>query len=443
MIAEETVPEQVEAFRRVGLSYIWDVPDNKIRITAENVKDGNDITAEVLIEDLRTDPPKYISAHKQKLLDIQSRRNFASGLSDHVKDDPWLRKVNWRDVFEQFCVGTVRRFRTGDPTQHINNIKHTVRRKDLIDKLLPDGKPTLWYGPQGAGKGWLCCHAAVSVASGVPFGHLSVSRKTPVLYLDWEDNEETFVFRVDCVIMGKDLEGQVYPDVHYRKMRGPLNRQLASVMREMEDLKIGLVIIDSVGLAMGAKESNYEDQAIQFYETLRYLEPAAILLVDHVTGADVRDGSKIAGKAFGSIYKMAEARAAWEVRKQQDTDSAEQIIGLHHTKHNHTRKYGSIGFRLDFETDDDELRAVRISYSDLKESDELVRQLSAPEQIEAMLRDGAESLDEITDQVFDGKRDIARATVNRMVRNGKLVSLPDKRYGLAERPVPPYLKPLP
>jgi hypothetical protein len=71
--------------------------------------------------------------------------------------------------------------------------------------------------------------------------------------------------------------------------------------------------------------------------------------VDHLNAEGIKE--KIAGKAHGAIRKMAQARVAWEVRKVQEEESDSYSVGLFHTKHNNTRKYAPLGFRLSFESD--------------------------------------------------------------------------------------------
>lgn len=447
-VALEEMPEPNEPFRKVGLSYVWDHPEYPIRMTADDIRVGygGELVAEVLVEDTRFDKPKYIALTIVRLLDLQKRRTFAMDVAENCGQEQALRKVPWRPVIELFCMSVVRRFREGEPTQHIAEIAAPSKQKDLIARVLPAGKPTLWYGPQGTGKGWLCCNAAVCVSTGMDFAGLKVAAKVPVLYLDWEDNEETFHDRINVVLNGHNYSGEL-PGIHYLKMRGTLPRQIPRIMREIAEKHIGLVIIDSVGLAMGANTGgSYEDQAIQFFEAIRYLEPAAALLVDHVTGSSVSNGT-VAGKAFGSIYKMAEARAAWEIRKEQDTDSDEQIVGLHHTKHNHTRKYPSFAIKIAFEIEPEDERLVRVTLAqtDIKQTAELVKQLSQKEQILAFLgQEGASSTAEIADAV-DCKDDVARSQLNGLRKKKLVTKLPDGRWGLAEQEpkTPPYLKPLP
>ena len=424
--------KQSNGIERVGLVYVWEHPTYPVRFMAENVKDSADFAADLLIEDMRGDFPRHMVSHRLNFMALMSRRSTAKELAEQCEDDKELAKIQWKEALEQFCIGVVRRHRAGDPMQHIGSIKALGKKPDLIEKVLTTGKPTLWYGPQGAGKGWLSAAAAVCVATDTPFAGLKVNGPVAVLVLDWEDNEETFQERIGAIINGLQIELTDYPPIYYRKMRGTLPRQMSGVLRDIADKGIGLVVIDSVGLAMGSKSEggNYEDQAISFFESIRYLEPATVLLIDHVAGEYVSNG-KLAGKAFGSVYKMAEARAAWEIRKEQDVDSDEQVVAMHHTKHNHTRKFSSFGIRLDFENSEDELISVRITKTDLKSTVELSHNLSQKEQIEIFLMsEGASWVADIAKAATDGNKATARAQLNQMLKKGKVVKLADGRWGL-------------
>ena len=89
-----------------------------------------------------------------------------------------------------------------------------------------------------------------------------------------------------------------------------------------------LVVIDSVGLALGGDASDAQT-VLAFFGALNQLE-TTVLLIDHMTkGPDSQERG-----AFGSVYKRNSARSVWEMRQAADGD---MTMGLYHRKANSSR----------------------------------------------------------------------------------------------------------
>lgn len=451
-VALKVLPVAQPGIERVGLGYLFTPARAEggvwpVRFHVDRLRETKDeLTAEVLIQDVSGDKPEHLQLGRFNLQSTTTRATWAKHLRQHCEGTN-LAAVPWDRLIEQLAVGVIRREREGEPTQHVRDLAAIERAPDTIERLLPARKPTLWFGPQGAGKGWLAVLACTAVAGGVPFAGLRVGPATPCLYLDWEDDAPTFRDRVMAAMSGLGMND--WPDIHYRKMRGLFSRHLHRTMRDIAELRIGLVVIDSVGLAAGTpgEGGRYEDVALQFFDALSYLSPATVLLIDHVAGEQAQ-GAKLAGKAFGSIYKMAEARAAWEIRKEQESESAEQLIGMYHTKFNHTAKHRPVALRLKFVSYEDTLEAVHLSTADIRHTTELVTGLSQPEQIEAfLLRDGPSTIAAVGDAVRgkDGNavgETQARVVLHRLLKRARVVRLEDGRWAMATAQRP-QLRPIP
>jgi len=404
---DTSVPE----FRKEGLGYCYEPRGSGIRLRVDYLRERSDeFTGEITVESTLPGVPTHLHQARVNLSSTTARDRLAKHLGTLTPKE----KLQWGRLVEQLCVAVLRRERQGEPLQRVGRLIGTLRTADRIERLLPHGKPTLWYGPAGAGKGWMATFAAVCVQTGTPLAALRV-RQGNVLYLDWEDSAETLNERVQVVTAGLDLDAA--PEIAYRKCRRTLHRDLHAIMRDVADVAADLVIIDSVGLAAGAAgDRGYEDVALTLFDCVRYLEPATVLLIDHVTGEASRE-NKVIGKAFGSYYKMAEARCAWEVRAEREEGADTSSVGFYHTKFNHSMRYPAMGFRLEFGPSDpgDPPLYVRLRREDLRAG----RIAGIVRRAPAYTKDIAELLDE-------GEPSI-RTVLNRYVGR-RFIKLQDGRW---------------
>ena len=187
--------------------------------------------------------------------------------------------------------------------------------------------------------------------------------------------------------------------------------------------RFDLVVIDSVGMALGGDAGN-DEKVLTFFTALRQIE-ATILLVDHMTkGPDSEERG-----AFGSIYKRNQARSYWEMRQAAD---GEMTMGLYHRKTNLGRLSPPVGLSLEIvEKDDYTVQMARFSRCDVTDDPELAKGISAPLRIMAVLKQGAMSLESIYEALHDIPRTTIQPNLTRMVKSGKLIRPEGSFYGLS------------
>jgi RecA-family ATPase len=152
-----------------------------------------------------------------------------------------------------------------------------------------------------------------------------------VLYLDWETEEGDIASRAQRAAKGMGLAS--VPTIRYMNMIHPLAHRMSEVARVVALHEVRLVIIDSVGMASSQQRDGADasEGAVRFFRGLRELGVAA-LLIDHVTGEDMRRAST--PKPYGSVYKYNAARNAFEVRIREDTVVGNHVVALIHQKSN-------------------------------------------------------------------------------------------------------------
>jgi hypothetical protein len=425
------VREETQPFRVDGLGYVYDPPGAVVRLHADFVaRHSDEFSAEILAD--RSDSGKILHVARVNLVSTQGRRNFVTYLKEVCKDDKRL-DLPWAEYLEQFCHAVVKSERSGSPFYRAVELSPKLRPSDLITRLLPGAGPTMWFAPQGSGKGWVAMIACAAIASGRSFAGLAARRAIP-LYLDWEDSPDVWHERLVAVATGLGLDD--LPDVRYRQCRQRMRVDLPSILRYVQQEHIGVIVVDSVGPAMGGNDGlRWDEQTLGFFEGLRYLSPLPILLIDHMSGETAGNGPQREDKAFGSIYKMAEVRAAWAIRKDQDTDADEQVLAFYHRKHNHTRKFPAIGVKLNFESDAQGVAAlVAATPADVRDNVILARGLSQGEQFLAYLRREGRATLEVIAEAIGIPPNQARSIGARLKKGGKAQHFEDGSWGLSATP---------
>lgn len=341
--------QEAEPFRREGLGYVYEPPGAGVRLSVDYLhRRSDDLTGEILVESMMPGVPSHLHQARFTLTSTTTRISLAKHLGELTQG-----VVGWLPLLEQFCVGVLRREREGEPFTRVGRLPATLTRPDIIETLLQSGRITLLYGPGGVGKGWLATFAAVCVTTGTPFAGLAV-QQGPVLYLDWEDDEETLDRRVKWASAGLDLT--TTPEIHYRRCGGPLPEMVHRVARYVTEQRISLIILDSVELGCGTANENvpYQARAEGYFKAIRSIQTIAtpgatptVLCIDHVSGEAARNETTV-NKAYGSVFKGYWARNSWEMRKDQEAGANAFHVGLYHFKPNHTKLFAPIGFTFDF-----------------------------------------------------------------------------------------------
>jgi hypothetical protein len=153
-------------------------------------------------------------------------------------------------------------------------------------------------------------------------------RQAPVLLLDWEEEDYVVHQRVAAIARGADLPG-LPRDLLYRRMAGRLADEADTVGRLVAEAGVGLLIIDSVGAAMGSVgEGDHADSANRLFDAVRHIDTTA-LLVDHISGENI--GKRDVRKPYGSVYKENRSRGTFYV-SCTSADSESRVLVVANAK---------------------------------------------------------------------------------------------------------------
>ena len=193
----------------------------------------------------------------------------------------------------------------------LSQVTATPVTPHLYPYLLPERKATILYGAGGTGKSAFAAALASAIQTGARLLGAKAAKRN-VLYLDWETDEGDVAHRIAAASRGLGLASPA--PVRYMALELPLDLEMGHIASAVAEGNIGLVILDSVGMAseQGRDGADPASSAIAFFRALRMLN-STVLCIDHISGEDQRRGRTGASKPYGSIFKWNSARNAFEL----------------------------------------------------------------------------------------------------------------------------------
>jgi hypothetical protein len=350
------------------------------------------------------------------LASTTAREQLVRKLSEIAPD------LGWRSILEHGCRATVNAIRRGTPAVLLSP-RPAPATRHLVEPLLLENDINVVFGPPGTLKSLIAAVVARLATTKGQLAGLSAYRKCPVMIVDGEANLTEWEGR--CHLLNQGHPESAGGLIHYRRLSRSIDTEAAALRAEISRLAIGLVIIDSFGIAAGA-EPETADAAIRVLSTLRELGPyVTTLLICHVSQASAEQ-KQGATKPYGSIYVQALGRNIWEARRD-DEDSSDVVVSLYHRKSNSTRKHAPVALRFDFQPE-------RITVTEAKIGDrpELLARAPLKLQIRTELLKGAKTIVELATEL-DQKEDTIRRTLSRMDDVTKHGAVAPFRWGLALR----------
>jgi hypothetical protein len=414
-----TPPATVE---RIGLGYRSSFPAG-VDLKVDRLHESRgELTGELSVSWTRPALPiqdGHIYRGRFNLSGLTARSTAARFLNDRTRG----AEIPWSELLERFCVGVLDAHRAGEAFQTVGQREPRSAPPRLLDPILPAEAATLLYGPGGSGKSTIAAAIALSVQTGrevVP-GWKPLS--APVLVLDWEASADEWNDRLVALSAGSRIDP---PTIHYRRMEGSLAERVEEIAAFVTEHAIGLLIVDSVGMASGTSRdgSDANESALRLFAALRMIG-ATSLLVDHVAGAEL-DKSAAIGKAYGSVYKMNLARAAYELRRESEGTQERTELVLRQAKINDQGKLAPTTLAIVYETGRIRFETTRATAPDL-----IPMASTQPERIAALLGAGSMFAPVIAEQL-GMTQETVRALLARH-RGKRFMKLQDGSWGLAHR----------
>jgi len=259
------------------------------------------------------------------------------------------------------------------------SVEEPGERGQVVQGLIPQGCPTLLYGDGGQGKSFVALTIATCACAARPFLNLPV-QQSPVLYIDWELDAEEMTRRAYRVARGLGLP-RPPEGLWYIRAEHSVSESLKAMARIIQEQKIGVVVLDSVGPACGG-DPEQARFVIPLMNDLRKLN-TTFLLIDHQ--AKLQQGQNYTHKTpFGSAYKFNLARSVIQVQRVDGEPGRMRMI-LRHTKSNLGPLQDPIPTQLIFEPG-----RVRLEPADATDP-AFAPALRAEDRVESSLREEGET----------------------------------------------------
>jgi len=221
-------------------------------------------------------------------------------LKRHPSENNGKRQVPTFDPVEAV------RFKT--PWDELTNVEPP---EFTVEGILPKAQVTWLYGETGIGKSLVATDIALAVCYGRSVFARYETQRTGVLWLDYENGPQEHIARLKA--FGHQPEDlQAANQFHIGSLPPSINEQNSTdLANEIEDLYVGLLVIDSSGVGIEGDSNSadtYATLAANLFNPLKR-RGVTIMVLDNMG----KDPSK---KAIGSSRKMHESGAAWKLTEQ-------------------------------------------------------------------------------------------------------------------------------
>jgi hypothetical protein len=337
-----------------------------------------------------------------------------------------VERIDYREVLEMAFLAVLDQERQGEPFEIVGHREQgRLEDRRLLGRHVAKGKPQSIIAPGDSGKSTLAraMVASLELQAEVLPG-MAPADELRCLVLDWDSDAEEWNDGLARIAAGI---GREMRPVLYRRCRRPLDEQVDKLAEIITREEIGFVVIDHAEAASASRSAgeSYEQRADRLFAAIGELGEVTSLLLDHVTGEDVRSSDRIARKAIGSVMKLNKSRAAYYLAREQSPLPGRVEVVLHNIKMNDGPRLQPYSYLIEYDGEDGPIRFKR---TDLQ-SPELVRQLSQPEQMRHHLRGGALTTQQLA-ELMDTTDKQVRALLSRD-KGRRYARLPDGRIGLA------------
>lgn len=401
LLAAEKAPPGRAQFRRSGDDLWAEWPDYLVRMRFSELSEekGGYHSNYAIFVDL-PNAPSPADWGQMNLSASQTRSGVAKRL-----EEQWSGPVcpPYRDMLSEAAGWVVEQYREGEPLKVIGDKRPVTPTRYALWPIMPLNELTVMFADGGSGKSMLAIAWVMAMQQNQQLlGLMPGAKNLRALYLDWETHDYEQHNRFWRVANGFGLEDP--KPILYRECYRPLHRDIANIRRMVEDNDVNVVVIDSIGAAVGGDPIDAAAN-IGMVGAIRSLR-VTTLAVDHVNKTESN------GKPFGSVYKFNYARAAWELKKAVSGDENQINIALLHRKANNGRLQSAMGFRLDFDGDDGPVTITRQEVADMPE---LAVHLPLTERIRGIIRRNHFNNEQIVEAIQEFTPESKRDTINRLI----------------------------
>lgn len=195
----------------------------------------------------------------------------------------------------------------------------------LLFPILQKGSANMVFADSEVGKSFFALYMAAIAISGQDFFSFP-TKPFKTLYLDYEDDYDTFSFRLHSVCTGNGIDfSEIRKSIKYHKPDGDMVDEAEIVARMVEEENFDLIIIDAGSSATGGDPLN-STPVIKLFDALERI-PCTKLIIHHEGKAT--EGKTDGQAVYGTTFWKARIRVGWRLsclQESKDSDGSEKTI---------------------------------------------------------------------------------------------------------------------
>ena len=348
-----------------GSGYDLEWASSNVSMNVKRVKERNDaIKAEISVTHMNVP----ITRSTPTLTSESGKDSFVRKLNRRRKGDDY--QIDWEAVVEERAFVVIEEYRQGKPDVALADVEEEDGLVWRIENIMLEDI-TMFYGDGASGKSMTACFMASLLDSGyMNSDHNLVVEPGRVLYLDWETDKYEISSRINRISNGMGIDPKTI-GIRYKPMVHSLLKEMDTVLDVIAEHNIEIVVIDSMGLAVGG-DIETSEAVLDFFRGVRSLE-LPVLLISHKNKQ---------GTIFGSVYTFNSCRMVWEVQKSETSneDGSLDIVMLHR-KSNNVPQQQPMAWNIAFEDID-----IKYSRKDVYDTSQRNR-LTVPRLVEKILEE--------------------------------------------------------
>jgi hypothetical protein len=407
-----------------SLRFTW--LDEWVCIEFTNFDDGKgEPTAEFVIGNT-LDQGRVIEFGKLNLVSMQTRSTLAKNLN--AIDSSF----DWHGALKQVSLLAVQHYRAGEPEVDLaDHVLESSPRWYLEPYLEREGF-TVMYADGGTGKSVMALAMAYTMATGTKIIGRLDAKPAPVMYLDWETGIATQHRRLRAIAAG--VGQQIPRNVIYQYMATPLVAQVAHIRRKVVELKVGAIIMDSLGAsADGPIEES--STALKLGRAIRDFRVPVLAIHHKPKNTDNKRGAQV---MFGSVYFANYCRLAWELNGTFYEGENRTDLKFLNSKNNNGPRVKAHGWTMQFVNDAVfNPVTIKVTPCDIEGVPEFNKERSVESRIVDVLIHGPQKVGEIASQLDANEHTVAN-TLSRMKSQNKALKVAGEKWGLTVREEVPF-----
>ena len=276
----------------------------------------------------------------------RSRSSTAKTLAEIVRNSQGKlqEKSYWDNMLFEVCGLVEAAWRQPAEVIDLATVELDNSPRWLLKPYIERGNITTIFSRGDSLKSVLALAMGTSIATGISIIGDPLPTPSPVIYLDWEDNQQTHARRLQALCKGHDLP--LTPHIKYIKMRNSLKNDIRYIKETVDRLQAELIIIDSLGISTGGDPSNTEATMNSLSSALSL--GVSVLIVHHITRESIKEGNLV---AYGSTYIDNESRVMFALMKAKEAEAFQPVVGVYPKKSNNgppSVGYGHHALKLNF-----------------------------------------------------------------------------------------------